>query len=112
MMCRLMKIAAIVGWIGSWFIYGLIRLFGRRIPPAQVGWLTGPVGGATIGDTNYEETAAAEGLELLRHAREGGLVPDFGVLAGASFDPARVHPKIRDFYERTHAYRLDAWATT
>ena len=24
----------------------------------------------------------------------------------------RVHPKIRDFYERTHAYRLDTWATT
>jgi hypothetical protein len=34
------------------------------------------------------------------------------VLAGPSFDPSRVHPKIRDFYEHTHAYRLDAWATT
>ena len=111
-----MRIAAIavsvVGLIGSWFIYGLIRLFGRRLEPGQVAWLVGPLGGPTIGEANYEETAAAEGLQLVRHAREGGLIPDFGVLACASFDPTRVHPKIRDFYERTHAYRLDAWATT
>ena len=34
------------------------------------------------------------------------------MLARVGFDPARVHPKIRDFYERTHAFRLDTWATT
>ncbi|HET6148673.1 MAG TPA: hypothetical protein VFH68_14150 [Polyangia bacterium] len=101
-----------VGLIGSWVIYGLIRLFGRKVSPGDVAWLVGPLGGPTIGDANYEETAAAEGLQLVRHAHEGGLIPDFGALACAGFDPARVHPKIRDFYERTHAYRLDAWATT
>src|SRR6185312_14636594 len=105
-------LAAVVGSIGAAFIYGLIRLFGRVCRPADVGWLVGPLGGTTIGERVYEETAAGEALTLVRHAREGGLIPSFDVLARAGFDPARVHPKIRDFYQRTHAFRLDTWATT
>jgi hypothetical protein len=101
-----------VGTVGAWFIYGLIRVFGRRHARADVPWLVGPIGGATIGDRPYEETATAEGLSLERDARSGGLIPRFDALAGGAFDPARVHPKIRDFYENTHAYRLDTWATT
>ena len=33
-------------------------------------------------------------------------------LASPTFDPLLVHPKIRDFYERTPSYRFDTWATT
>ena len=103
---------AVVATLGAWFIYGLIWLFGRRRDPATINWLIGPLGGAYIGDRAYEETARAEGLTLIRDAQESGLIPDFAALASSSFDPARVHPSIRDFYERTHAYRLDTWATT
>jgi hypothetical protein len=102
----------LVGTLGAWVIYGLIRLFGRRVQPAEVPWLVGPLGGPTIGDRPYEETAKAEDLTVERNARDGGLIPHFDVLASAAFDPGRVHAKIRDFYERTHAYRLDTWATT
>ena len=102
----------LVGTLGAWIIYGLIGLFGRRCAPAEVPWLVGPLGGKRVGDRPYEETAVAEGLEVVRNAKEGGLVPRFDALASASFDPGRVHPKIRDFYERTTAYRLDTWATT
>jgi hypothetical protein len=102
----------LVGTLGAWLIYALIRVFGRRRAPEEVPWLVGPVGGAYIGDTCYEETAKAEGLLLERNARDGGLVPDFATLASPTFDPLRVHPKIRDFYERTPAYRFDTWATT
>jgi hypothetical protein len=112
-MRRLQKaLVGIVGGLGAAIIYGLIRLFGRRHRPADVGWLVGPLGGPMIGERVYEETAAGEGLTLARHAREGGLIPSFDVLARPGFEPGRVHPKIRDFYERTHAFRLDAWATT
>lgn len=103
---------ALVGTLGAWFIYALIGVFGSRRRPGDVAWLVGPLGGPYIGERPYEETAAAEGLTLVRNAKEGGLIPSFDALAGPSFDPARVHPKIRDFYERTHAYRLDTWATT
>ena len=94
------------------FIYALIAAFGRKRAPEDDPWLQGPVGGPLIGDRPYDETAKAEGLTVTRQAREGGLIPSFDALAGPSFDPGRVHPKIRDFYENTHAYRLDTWATT
>lgn len=105
-------IRALVGTVGAWFIYGLIRLFGRRRVPADVPWLVGPTGGETIGVRAYEETAEREGLTMERHATRGGLVTDFGVLKSDTFDPDRVHPKIRDFYENTSKYKLDTWAST
>ncbi|HET8647231.1 MAG TPA: hypothetical protein VFO85_17170 [Vicinamibacteria bacterium] len=101
-----------IGFLGASFIYTLIRLFGRRCPPSGLPWLSGPLGGPRIGEGSYEETARAERLTLVRDARESGLLPSFAALAGPSFDPEQVHPRIRAFYERTHAYRLDTWATT
>ncbi len=101
-----------VATLGAGVIYALIWLFGRKYASADVAWLKGPVGGALIGDTVYEETAKSEELVVTRHANEGGLIPDFSALASTSFHPPRVHPKIRSFYEDTSAYRLDTWATT
>jgi hypothetical protein len=102
----------IVGACGELFIYGLIRVFGRRHAPQDVAWLVGPIGGATIGDRPYEEVARAEHLSIERLASTGGLLPDFALLASADFDPERVDPRIRDFYENTARYRLDTWAST
>ena len=101
-----------IGTVGAGVIYALIRTFGRRSKPGEFPWLEGPLGGKTIGDKSYEETARSEGLSLVRNAREGGLIPSFDELRSPSFDPGRVHEKIRDFYENTSAYRLDTWATT
>jgi hypothetical protein len=103
---------AAVGTLGAWVIYALVALFGRKRSREDDPWLTGPLGGPIIGDRAYEETAKAEGLTVTRDAKEGGLIPRFDALEGPTFDPARVHPSIRDFYENTHAYRLDTWATT
>jgi hypothetical protein len=105
-------VTRLAGSVGAVIIHALIRAFGRRWRIADAPWLAGPLGGATIGERAYEETAAAEGLTLARHARDGGLIPDFDVLARPGFDPARVHPRIRAFYERTPSFRLDTWATT
>ena len=102
---------SIVGTCGELFIYSLIHLCGRRYAPRDVTWLLGPLGGPTIGDLPYEEIARAENLSIERLATTGGLIPDFAVLASSGFDPGRVDPKIRDFYENTARYRLDAWAT-
>ena len=102
----------LVGAIGEWLVYALIGVFGQRRQKSDVSWLVGPMGGVIIGERPYEETALAEDLTLLRHANEGGLIPDFDALSSSTFTPGRVHAKIRDFYENTHAYRLDTWATT
>lgn len=102
----------IVGTCGELFIGILIRVFGRRHAAGEVRWLLGPIGGATIGDRPYEETARTEHLSIERLAATGGLVPDFTALASASFDPGRVDTRIRHFYEHTARYRLDTWAST
>lgn len=102
----------IVGIIGAQVIYTLIWLFGRRYSDEEISWLVGPLGGDSIGDRPYEETAAAEGLTLVRNANEGGLIPKFEALRSATFNPDQVHPKIIDFYENTHRFSLDTWATT
>ena len=103
---------AIVGACGETFIYGLIRVFGRRYARDDVPWLLGPLGGVTIGDRPYEEVARAEHLSVERLPSTGGLLPDFAMLASPDFDPQRVDPRIRNFYENTARYRLDTWAST
>lgn len=107
---RIGSIAAFVGSLGAAFIYFLIRVFGRVVDEVGEPWLRGPLGSEHIGDRPYEELARIEGLQVVRRAREGGLIQDFGALACASFDPARVHPSIRRFYENTARYRMDVWA--
>ena len=102
---------AVVGTCGELFIHILIRVCGRRYAAREVTWLRGPIGGATIGDRPYEEIARAEHLSIERLATSGGLLPDFDALASASFDPAQVDPRIRDFYANTARYRLDTWTT-
>ena len=100
-------------WIGGAIaatIRGWVRVTGRRVAKADAPWLdspTGPVG--RIGAEFYDGLAGARGLEIRREPR-AGLLPDFDVLAGPGFDPSRVHPTIRDFYEHTADYRLDAWS--
>jgi hypothetical protein len=101
---------ALIARIGAWIIARSIWLFGRSHRRPNVAWLWGPVGGAVIGDAPYEEVATTEGLSLERRSRDGGLVPDFSSLSGPGFDPARVHPKVRDFYEHTTEYAMDVWS--
>ncbi|HMR06171.1 MAG TPA: hypothetical protein PKA88_10340 [Polyangiaceae bacterium] len=105
-------IRSLVAAAGATIIYGLIWLFGRKVRRADVPWLDGPVGTEHIGDRPYEECARAEGLELVRNATEGGLVPDFDALTGSSFDASRADAAVRDFYEHTARYRMDVWAKT
>ncbi len=90
-----------------------VRVTGRSIDLGMDPWLAGPVGDVRgIGREFFAELARREGLELHRGAdsHERGLISDFAALAAPDFDPARVHPSVVDFYARTSAYDLDAWA--
>jgi hypothetical protein len=105
-------VVRVVGTLGAWFIYALIWLFGRARRRADIDWLVGPLGGSVIGDHAYRETAVREGLSLDRSGGDGGLVPDFDALAGDGFDPASVHPLVREFYEHTTRFAMDVWSQT
>ncbi|HEY1555998.1 MAG TPA: hypothetical protein VGF94_14270 [Kofleriaceae bacterium] len=101
-------VARAIARIGATFIYALIWLFGRRRRRTDVPWLDGPIGERTIGDAPYRDVADREGLELVRDAADGGLVPEFAVL-----DPeARVNPLVREFYEHTTRFAMDVWSQT
>jgi hypothetical protein len=105
-------IRRIVARLGAWFISALIWVFGRTRRWADMPWLVGPVGGAQIGDAPYREAAEREGLAVERGAADGGLIPDFAVLAHAGCDLARVHPLVREFYEHTTRFTMDVWSRT
>jgi hypothetical protein len=109
---RIGWLAAMVGWIGARVIYALIWLFGRRRRWTDIPWLAGPIGRATIGDAPYQDVAAEQGLTVERRARDGGLVPDFAALRGGAFDPDRLQPQVRAFYEHTTAFAMDVWSET
>jgi hypothetical protein len=87
-----------------------VWLTGRRVAKAAAPWLqcpTGPPG--RIGAEFYELLARREGLHI-QPSPDSGLLPSFDALAGKGFDPGSVHPAIRDFYEHTSCYRLEAWS--
>src|SRR5262249_22666951 len=62
-----------------------------------------------IGTGIYERIAQEENLEL-RNVPDAGLIADFEVLRGPSFNPDTVHPRVRHFYEHTAQYQLEAWS--
>ncbi len=87
-----------------------VRLTGRRIARQDAPWLECPMGPpGRIGAGFYGHLAGSEHL-LIQPAPDAGLLPDFDILKGDGFDPASVRPEIRDFYEHTARYRLDAWS--
>jgi hypothetical protein len=98
------------GYLADWITQLWVRVTGRRINLAEFRWLDGPVGPSRgIGMNFFPDLAAQQGLALRRDG-ERGLLPDFAALAATDFVPARVHDSVVDFYRRTSAYQLDAWA--
>lgn len=103
---------AIIATLGAWFIYGLIWIFGRTRRRADIAWLEGPLGDSVIGDAPFKSVAEREGLTVERKADHGGLVPRFEALRGGDFDPDKVQPLVRKFYENTTDFTFDVWSRT
>ena len=99
------------GYLTDWSTQLWVRATGRKIALTDAPWLTGPVGGTRhIGGECFRELAERENLTVLDGPEPRGIVPEFGSLDGSEFPAARVAPGVRDFYERTAAYELDAWS--
>jgi hypothetical protein len=97
--------ALIAAGIRSW-----ARLTGRRVAKHAAPWLQCPMGPPDrIGAEFYDYLVKRDGLRIEPSA-DAGLLPSFDALKGAGFDPSAVHPTIRDFYEHTSCYRLEAWS--
>jgi hypothetical protein len=104
-------------WLGDergntadWTTQLWVRATGRRIDLSREAWLVGPTAYPTgIGRDFFDRLATREGLVPKREGSRG-LLPTLDSLAGTDFDPGRVHPSVRQFYEHTSDYELEAWA--
>jgi hypothetical protein len=72
----------------------LVRLTGRRIPKSEAPWLNCVNGKpGVIGTGVYQRIAEEERLKLSQPP-DAGLIPDFEVLRGPSFNPDQGDPRI------------------
>ncbi len=100
----------ICGWLLLRVIDAWLYLCGRKRRKGDVPWLVCPTGPADrIGEHWYEQLAQRENLQISA-APNAGLLPSFDALRGPSFDPDQVCPEVRDFYEHTARYSLEAWS--
>ncbi|MGA7317325.1 MAG: hypothetical protein WBX22_25515 [Silvibacterium sp.] len=96
--------------MSDWLTQRWVRATGRKVSLADQPWLDGPVGGThQIGPRFFDDYAALAKLELLRDGVRG-LIPDFRSLEAETQSLAAVAPAVKDFYEATSTYDLDAWS--
>jgi hypothetical protein len=101
---------ALIGGVLQRCIHAGLRLSGRCVAKRAAPWLDSPLGPrGIIGEELYPWLAEREQLELRVGRAAAGLLENFGALAGPQFDPGRVRPEIRHFYEHTTAYQLETW---
>lgn len=73
-------------------------------------WLQSPTAGpGVVRDSWLQAEATRIGGQVVPGSGSDGLLHDFDALAGPEFDPERIDPRIRDFYEHTAGWRMDAW---
>src|SRR5687768_1124143 len=101
---------SIFGRVWEWLIQRWVENTGREVDAAHAPWIAGPTGTHKIGPGFYENYAREAGL-IIQHLPDAGLLQkqSFDSLRSAHFAPEKVHPAVRDFYERTARYTLDAW---
>jgi hypothetical protein len=99
-----------LGFLLEYFIELMVRVTGRHIRKSDAPWLHCYLGKpGLIGTGVYQRIAQEEHLQL-RNSSHAGLIPDFEVLRGPSFDPDGVHPRIRHFYEHAAEYQMEVWS--
>ena len=96
------------GYLSDWTTQLWVKATGKAILLQSSPWLNGPVAKATgVGARFFDDFAAESGLLL---SPGTGLIRDFLALGGTTFRAESVAPEVRDFYEQTANYELDAWS--
>jgi len=87
-----------------------VCLTGRQLPATEAVWLDGPIGKTRlIGEHVFNDYAQQHELRQIVEG-ERGLLPNFDILAKGNSSIANVSNEVRDFYEHTSEYDLDAWS--
>ena len=98
------------GNLSDWVTQQWVRFTGRDVSLAECPWLDGPVGGTRqIGKQFFDDYANQNNLEPIRSGIRG-LIPDFRALEANNPGMSAVADPVRQFYEQTSEFHLDAWS--
>jgi hypothetical protein len=85
-----------------------VSLLAERVAAEDLPFVVPRAARAAYVGTGYVRDLAAElNADYVADAADVGIVASLDALAGPDFDPARVDPRVREFYEHTTRFRLD-----
>src|SRR3954463_12983784 len=84
-----------------------MRIMAEEVPAAELRYVV-PFEARSryVGADYVEQLAHVRGGTFVRNPPDVGILASLDALAGPSFEPARVHPLIREFYEHTSRFKL------
>ena len=85
----------------------LVRIMAEEVPASELRYVV-PFEARSryVGADYVEQLAKVRGGTFRRNPPDVGILASLDALAGPTFDPGRVHPLIREFYEHTSRFRL------
>jgi hypothetical protein len=85
----------------------LVRIMAEEVPASELRYVV-PFEARSkyVGGDYVEQLAKARGGTFRRNPPDVGIIASLDSLEGPTFDPSRVHPLIREFYEHTSRFRL------
>jgi GNAT superfamily N-acetyltransferase len=85
----------------------LVRVMAEEVPASELRYVV-PFEARSkyVGADYVEQLAKVRGGTFRRNPPDVGIIGSLESLEGPTFDPARVHPLIREFYEHTSRFRL------
>jgi hypothetical protein len=85
----------------------LVRVMAEEVPASELRYVV-PFEARSryVGGDYVEQLAQARGGTFRRNPPDVGILASLDSLVGPTFDPSRVHPLIREFYEHTSRFRL------
>jgi hypothetical protein len=98
------------GNLSDWVTQRWVQITGRRLALKDHLWLDGPIGNTRqIGRDFFLDYAQQHNLQVVQTGVRG-LVDDLTRLSGGSSNFSLIETPVRNFYERTSEYTLDAWS--
>jgi hypothetical protein len=85
----------------------LVRVMAEEVPASELRYVV-PFEARSryVGGDYVEQLAKARGGTFRRNPPDVGILASLDNLEGPTFDPSRVHPLIREFYEHTSRFKL------
>jgi hypothetical protein len=85
----------------------LVRIMAEEVPAADLAYVV-PFEARSryVGADYVEQLAEVRGGSFRRNPPDVGILASLDALRGPTFDPGRVHPLIREFYEHTSRFKL------